>query len=145
MSRKRYTFLLLLVALVGMTSLALVNGRSKEVSVNSIPAVPVPKYDNPRSLDPVQNIRFTIYDAGIQPRKIKVQKGLVSIVIEDRTRMSEGLAVENENGNQPIRVGLVRRSQNFWRGRDQIRLTPGTYVVFDTSKPENRSRLIVTP
>ncbi len=152
MSKQRLTLLwLLVIALVGVGGLALVRARSEttspraETKANSITAVPTPVPSLPRSLDPVQNIRFTIYDAGILPREIKVEKGLVSIVIEDRTRKSEGLAVEREVGNGRLRVGQIKRLQDFWRGREQVRLVPGTYVVFDTSKPANQARLIAVP
>jgi len=152
MSRQRWTLLcLLLIALVGVGGLALVSARSEntapiaETKANSITAAPTPQPALPRSLDPVQNIRFTIYDAGILPREIKVKQGLVSIVIDDRTRKSEGLAVEREVGNGRLRVGQVKLFQDFWRGRDQVRLVPGTYVVFDASKPTNQARLIVAP
>jgi hypothetical protein len=152
MSRQRWTlFGLLLIAVVGVGGPALVRARSESTSpreetrASAITAAPTPLPSLPRSLDPVQNIRFTIYDAGILPREIKVKQGLVSIVIEDRTRKSEGLGVELEVGNGRLRVGQVKLFQDFWRGRDQVRLVPGTYVVFDTSKPTNQARLIAVP
>lgn len=152
MSKQRWSlFCLLFFVLVGVGGLALVRARSgntsprEETKANFITSVPTPLPRLPRSLEPVQNIRFTIYDAGILPREIKVQKGLVSIVIDDRTRKSQGLAVEREIGNGRLRVGQIKRLQDFWRGRDQVRLVPGTYVVSDTSKPVNQARLIVVP
>jgi len=151
MSKQRWTFFwLLVIALVGFGGLALVGARSEnssprvETKGTTITAVPAPQ-GFPRSLDPVQNIRFTIYESGILPREIKVRHGLVSIVINDRTRKSEGLAIERLVGNGRLRVGQVKRSEDLWRGRDQVRLVPGTYLVFDTTKPANQSRLIVVP
>jgi hypothetical protein len=145
MSKARCTLLLALIGLIGIASLVLVHAGSENTSPKSKTAVPQPNQNLPRSSDPVQNIRFTIYDAGILPHEIKVQKGLVSIAIEDRTRKSEGLAVEREIGNERVRVGQIKRSQDLWRGRDQIRLAAGTYVVFDTNNPANQARLIVAP
>lgn len=151
MSIQRWMVLIVLTGLIGGAGLALVHVRSENRLPPSAsekipaPATFAPKTDQSRALDPVQNIRFTVYENGIAPREIKVKKGLVSIVIDDRTRKSEGLAVEREAGNGRVRVGHVKRNQDFWRGRDQVRLTPGTYAVFDTSRPENRARLVVAP
>lgn len=148
MSIQRWLVVIILIGLIGGAGLALVHVRSENRLSPSasekipMPATFAPQTDQPRALDPVQNIRFTIYENGIAPRELKVSKGLVAITIEDRTRKSEGLAVEREAG---VRVGHVKRIQDFWRGRDQIRLTPGTYTVFDTSRPENRARLVVAP
>jgi len=99
----------------------------------------------PRALDPVQNIRFTLYDAGILPREIHAQNGLVSIAIEDRTGKSAGLVIERGVGNGRIAIGQVQRFTDHWRGRGQFRLTPGTYVIFDASRPANRATLVVAP
>lgn len=98
-----------------------------------------------RALDPVQNIRFTLYDEGIFPREFQVAKGLVSIAIEDRTRKSDGLVIERETGNGRVAVGQIKRFQNAWRGRGEIRLAPGKYIVFDSSRPANRARIVVAP
>lgn len=151
MSIKRWIVPILLLGVLGIAGSALIRVRSEKMLATSaekkIPtsAAPAPRPDQPRALDPVQNIRFTIYENGIAPRELKVSKGLISITIEDRTRKSEGLAIEREVGNGRLRVGQVKRLQDFWRGRDQVRLTPGTYVVFDTSSPANKARLVVTP
>jgi hypothetical protein len=150
MSIQRWLVLVILIGLVGVIGLALVHVRSENrlpasVSEKTAGVTVAPQLDQPRALDPVQNIRFTVYENGIAPRELKVRKGLVSITIEDRTRKSEGLAIEREVGNGRSRVGQVKRFQDFWRGRDQVRVTPGTYVVFDTSNPANRARLVVVP
>jgi hypothetical protein len=151
MSIQRWIVLIVLTGLIGGAGLALVHVRSENGLPPSasekipVPATFAPQTDQPRALDPVQNIRFTVYENGIAPRELKVRKGLVSITIEDRTRKSEGLAIEREVGNGRSRVGQVKRFQDFWRGRDQVRVTPGTYVVFDTSNPANRARLVVVP
>ena len=148
MSTQRWIVLILLIGLVSIAGLALIRVRSQNALLTSASEQTpgsttfAPQLDRRRALDPVQNIRFTIYENGIAPRELKVSKGLVAITIEDRTRKSEGLAVEREAGK---RVGHVKRIKDFWRGRDQVRLTPGTYTVFDTSKPENRARLVVAP
>lgn len=142
MSKQRSTLLLLLAGIVGIAVLAAVGARSENVKRVT---TETQQTDQPRASDPVQNIRFTIYDAGILPREIKVEKGLVSIVIEDRTRKSEGVAVEQVLGNGRSAVGRVKRSQDSWRGRDQVRLVPGNYVVFDISNPANQARLVVAP
>ena len=129
---------------------ALVAGRPKRTwehkeiaaPINVSPA-PIQNGIGPRALDPVQNIRFTLYDAGILPRELHLEKGLVSITIEDRTRQSAGLVIEREVGNEKIAIGQVQRFANHWRGRGEFRLTPGTYVLSDASRPTNRAKLVV--
>jgi hypothetical protein len=131
---------------------ALVAGRSKgswehkEIGtpINVSPA-PMQNGIGPRALDPVQNIRFTLYDAGILPRELHLDKGLVSITVEDRTRQSTGLVIQREVGNAQIVIGQVQRFTNHWRGRGEVRLTPGTYLISDASRPANRAKLVVAP
>jgi hypothetical protein len=93
---------------------------------------------------PVQNVRFTLYDAGIYPREIRVKQGAVAIAIEDRTGHTSGLMIERENGNG-VSIGQVKRFTDHWRGRGQFKVQPGRYRVFDTSRPANQARLIVEP
>src|ERR1700730_1240225 len=94
---------------------------------------------------PVQNIRFTLYDVGIYPREVRVVKGEVGIAIEDRTGNSAGLVIEREVGTNRVPVGQVRRFAEHNRGRGQVRLEPGRYQVFDTSRPTNHAVLLVEP
>ena len=92
--------------------------------------------------EPVQVVRFTIYDAGIYPREARVGKGLIAISIEDLSGDTAGLVLEREAGQA---LSQIRRNGKHWRGRSEIKLTPGTYRVYDASRPSNRSTLIVEP
>jgi hypothetical protein len=96
---------------------------------------------------PVQVIRFRLYDVGVLPRRSHAQAGLVALQIEDLSGGSTGLVVERVNGNGPARAlaGHVRRYERHWRGRDVLRLQPGTYVVSMADRPGNRAELIVAP
>ena len=94
---------------------------------------------------PVQTIRFALHDAGILPNEAHAQKGLISIAMEDLSGGSEGLVVERETGNAPERVTHVRRGEHYGRGRETLELMPGTYQVWDASRPENRATLIIEP
>ena len=94
---------------------------------------------------PVQNVRFTLYDAGIYPHEVRVKQGAVSIAIEDRTGQTSGLAIQRQDGNSRIAMGQVTRFANHWRGRGLFRLAPGEYRVFDTSRRANQALLIVEP
>jgi hypothetical protein len=94
---------------------------------------------------PVRVVRFTLYDAGIYPREVRVDKGLVAITIEDFSGGTGGLVVAPEIGNDRIQLGLVQRFEHHWRGRSELAMTPGRYVVFDSSHPSNRAKLIVEP
>jgi hypothetical protein len=97
----------------------------------------------PPTRGPVQNVRFTLYDAGIYPRETRIKKGLVAIAIEDRTGQTAGLMIQRENGG--VAIGQVLRFANHWRGRGQFRLEPGRYRVFDATHPANRAVLVVEP
>ena len=94
---------------------------------------------------PVRVVRFTLYDAGIYPREIRVDKGLVAITIEDLSGGTGGLVVAPEIGSDRIQLGVVQRFEHHWRGRSELAMTPGRYVVFDSSRPSNRAKLIVEP
>ena len=94
---------------------------------------------------PVHVVRFTLYDAGIYPREARVDKGLVAIMIEDFSGGTGGLIVAPEIGSDRIQLGVVQRFEHHWRGRGELAMTPGRYVVFDSSRPSNRAELIVEP
>ena len=94
---------------------------------------------------PVQNIRFTIYDAGVYPQETHVGKGLIAVSIEDLSGASAGLVIERSNGNDHARIGLVRRLARHFRGKSEMVLTPGQYNVYDLGHPEQRSSLMVEP
>lgn len=154
MSKKRLrTFWLIsLIACLCLGALALVVARPHSLSQwadKKPPAAPLrptlTQTDKPRAAEPVRNISFTLYDVGILPREIHVQKGLIAIAIEDRTRKSGGLVIERDLGNGSLAVGQVKRVRDESRGRTALKLAPGKYSVFDASQPGNRARLIVEP
>lgn len=72
-------------------------------------------------------------------------KGLVAVAIEDHSGGTAGLGVEKEIGNVKVSLGQVVRDLNHWRGRTELRLEPGRYRVFDSSRPDNDAELIVDP
>ena len=99
----------------------------------------------PSQPGPVQNIRFTLYDAGIYPREVRVQTGTVAIAIEDRTGTSTGLLIEVPDEKQNTRGYQVESLNEHGRGRGQFQLEPGEYRVVDVSRPENTAVLVVKP
>ena len=94
---------------------------------------------------PVRMIRFVLLDTGLYPRQMRVNKGLINLAVEDETGISEGLVVERVVNGARERIGTVRRMSNARRGRELMQLTPGEYVVYDASKPNNQANLIVEP
>ncbi len=90
-------------------------------------------------------VRFALYDVGIYPREARVGKGTVVISLVDYTGGSSGLALERQAAEANERVGVALREGATWRGRQQFDLTPGTYRIYDVSRPENRATLIVEP
>ena len=93
--------------------------------------------------EPLQNIRFTVYDVGIYPQEMQVDAGRLSIVFEDRTGKSTGFVIVRENSSQ--RMGDIKTSKAHWRTRGQVQLGPGRYRVIDSERPDIYSLLIVNP
>lgn len=94
------------------------------------------------SAEPLQVVRFTIYDVGIYPRQARADAGLIALTIDDLSGGSGGLAIKQQSG-QPF--AQVRRADNSWRGRSEVKLSAGHYWVYDVSRPANGAELIVEP
>ena len=94
---------------------------------------------------PVRMIRFVLLENALYPRSMRVDKGLVNLLVEDETGVSEGLVVERVVNNNHERMTTIRRQPNVRRGRELLRLTPGRYIVYDASKPDNKAELMVEP
>ena len=92
-----------------------------------------------------QNVQFTIYPQGIHPSTVTVQKGVISIGIEDLADTPGGVLVERVGENGRTAVGNVRRFQNHWRGRASVDLSPGTYELRVPDKSITPAQLIVEP
>src|SRR5829696_2141643 len=124
-SRKKILWSILIGAVLGLTIARTLNIKPVQVvTSNQIPA------------GAVQNVRFTLYDAGIFPRQHHANAGNVAISIEDRTHRSEGLVVQRETDGIMLDIGQVRAVVNqARRGRAQFRLAVGNYRVFDASQP----------
>jgi hypothetical protein len=94
-------------------------------------------------------VAFTFYDNGVEPDVIHTTKGLVAVLLEDRSGGTKGLVLERETGSVRVGVGQVNRpdvsSPTQWRGRSEFNLSPGTYRVTDSSRPLNFAELIVDP
>lgn len=118
---------------------------SKAVATNAVVDGSTALPQNPAARGPMQNVRFTLYDVGIQPHEIRAQRGAVSIAIEDRTGDSAGLVIERQNGNDWVQVGHIHRFPNHGRGRGDLRLVPGRYRVSDASQPSHQAALIIEP
>ena|ERR1700686_3177147 len=93
----------------------------------------------------LHGVVFTLYPAGIEPSVIHTTKGLVAVSIEDHSGGTAGLVIEKETGNAKVNLGQVIRDLNHWRGRSELRVEPGRYRVFDSSRPDNDAELIVDP
>lgn len=94
---------------------------------------------------PVQNVRFTLYGAGIFPQQQRARPGNVIISVEDRTHRSTGLVVQQDVAGIILPIGQVSPTVNRVRGRAQFNLGAGNYAVFDASQPNNRAELVIEP
>ena len=138
------TLLVLLLSLV--VTVAVRQGRiSNEIPplASQLPVAAVTQGESERG--PVRMIRFVLLDTGLYPRTMRVDKGLINLAVEDETGVSEGLVVERVIDSSRERITTIRRRANARRGRELLRLTPGQYVVYDASKPNNKADLIVGP
>jgi hypothetical protein len=138
------TLLVLLFCLV--TTVALRQSRmSNEIPPlpSELPVAAVAQGGSDRG--PVRMIRFVLLDTGLYPRTMRVDKGLINLAVEDETGISEGLVVERVVDSSRERITTIRRMPNVRRGRELLRLTPGHYVVYDGSKPNNHADLLVEP
>jgi len=95
------------------------------------------------AVGPIRNLRFVLFDAGIQPREMRVKAGLVNISVEDKTNVSEGLTIQRIVGRDSVALGAVQKLANQKRSRNLFTLLPGEYEVYDSSKPTNRASLLV--
>ena len=95
------------------------------------------------SKEPLQNVRFTVYDVGIYPPSMQFKAGRFAIAFDDRTGANRGFVVQRVNGNSLERVTEATPLPDHARTRVRVSLTPGTYRVFSSEKPEIYSTLIV--
>jgi hypothetical protein len=116
--------------------------RSRTLATTQPASEPVVQGNRP---EPLQVVKFTLYDVGIYPREARAEEGLLWIIIEDYSGGTTGLVVERETGNAPERVGSVQRDGPHWRGKSDIRLAPGRYRVHMADRPANQAVLIVGP
>ena len=93
----------------------------------------------------IRMIRFTLFEDGIFPREFHAQKGLINLTLEDNTGTSDGLIVERIDSDQRTPIEQVRRSHGQARGRSLLRLGPGSYRLYDASRPANTARLVIEP
>ena len=95
--------------------------------------------------DPVRMCRFVLLDTALYPRQMRVNAGLINLLVEDETGISEGLVLERVVNSASERITTIRTTPSVRRGRELRRLTPGQYLVYDASKPGNKANLIVEP
>jgi len=139
------------VCLIGFAVMAIVLmvHDYKQAGVNaSAAAVDVvqPNVDSQLStVGGIRNLRFTLFDAGIRPSEMRIKAGLVNILIEDKTNLSQGVTVRHLLGFDRVVVGVIEKQTNQLRGRNSVRLTGGEYELYDVSKPANKAVLHVDP
>lgn len=95
------------------------------------------------AVGPVRNLRFILFDAGIQPSQMRVKAGLVNISVEDKTNVSEGLTIQRIVGLNSVALGAVQKLADQKRSRNLFTLAPGEYEVYDSSKATHKASLLV--
>lgn len=99
----------------------------------------------PTTRGPIQNIRFTVYDAGIYPRQLRAKPGVVAIMLEDHTRRGPGLVIERETAGGSVRIGEISFPLHQSRTRTEFGLGVGSYRVSDATNPANQAEILVEP
>ena len=95
--------------------------------------------------EPLQVIKFSLFEDGIYPREAHVDKGLIAVTIEDYSGGSPGVIVDRETGAAPVPAGRVDRGGPHWRSRNELKLEPGQYRVYMADRPTNQALLVVEP
>lgn len=144
----RVTITLALGLIVSCLAVALVSRAHDPLALPSAAPVPGSQPGTQASVKDKSGLHvivFTLYDAGIEPAALHTTKGLVAISIEDHSGGTAGLVIERETGSERASIGQVNRNENQWRGRAELRLEPGRYHVFDSSRPANDAEIVVDP
>ena len=118
---------------------------SPKPSASSVTSAGISPIPNNTSQDPTQVARFTLYDAALYPREAHARHGHLIISLVDYTGGALGLIVERDTDHARQDVGQLTRRGVRWRGRQELDLGPGTYRVYDASRPENVATLVVEP
>jgi hypothetical protein len=141
----------LLTAITGLTLIGVgaaahrYRGAGALVSTPIANAAHVTELEQEQAVGPIRNLRFTLFDAGIRPGRMRIKAGLVNIHIEDRTNTSQGVTIQRVAGGERVAVGSVQKVAAELRGRSFFRLAPGEYELFDATKPANKAVLLVEP
>ena len=90
---------------------------------------------------PVQMVRFTVYDQGIQPIVAHASAGLVAIYLDDKSTHTPSLIVANEQ--HPL--GSINLGQGRSRGHSTILLAAGRYTIYEANRRTNSAILVVAP
>ena len=150
-ARLKLTGSLIVIALVCCSVLTFVswarNGPQPATPKTSVIFAPSPRAAQAASREPARFVKFNLFDLGIYPREVHVQKGLLAINIEDYSGGSTGLVVTRETNTTPQQVGSVVRGTGGtgWRGQSEMKLDEGRYIVFMADRPDNRALLVVEP
>lgn len=85
----------------------------------------------------------TLRAAGFEPAEITRSKGPFVLFVDDRSgKDSSSLELKRVNG-QRVRALTLNRRKSEWN--DVVELSPGTYVLQDTSNAELRCQITILP
>jgi hypothetical protein len=151
-ARLKLTGSLIVIALACCSAVTFVsmarNGPQPAYPKSSATLTSSPRTTQASGRGPARFVKFNLFDLGIYPREVHVPKGLLAINIEDYSGGSTGLVVTKETDSAPLRVGNVVRGTGgdaAWRGKSEMKLDEGRYVVFMADRPDNRALLVVEP
>ncbi len=88
-------------------------------------------------------LHLTLRTQGFEPAAVTRRAGLYLLVIDDRSGVDDTeLSLEREGGER-LRARRGRGHRQDWR--EALQLTPGTYLVKDSKRPNWVCRITITP
>ena len=131
---QRLTLILSALVLTALTAAAF------SVGTRFSPTTSQPEAEAPRD---ARAEVFTLTPTGFEPAEATLPAGDYLLVFNNRTGLDEFALRLDREGHGTVREVRPPRRKRVWRGL--LNLTPGSYVVTETSHPEWALRLTVTP
>jgi hypothetical protein len=132
------------VALLTATTVAFVSPRNKK------PPAPVPlRAETPiaqrKTPEFKQQIRVWLFLDEIRPKVIRAWPGKALVTVENEAHANVSLQIAKVVAGRTVSVGAVDASAKSKRLDGEVVLVPGEYVLFEASRPQFRTSLIVEP
>lgn len=139
-NRKRILWSALVIVVLTLSGLAFVTERPKPTKLTAETKLPttaqaVPTF-RPR-------LRVYVHRDSVRPSVIHAWPGKTLISIENESGADIALQIEKTLVQQMLPIALLKLPSHAKRAEQEVTLGIGEYVLYDLSRPNVRSRLIV--